>query len=222
MTAIQPSTYEFLRELAANNDKVWFTEHKAKYVEAHSNMVEFMSALMQEMKKVDNIEEMSPKKALFRIYRDVRFSKDKSPYKTHFSGRMQRATKWLRGGYYVHIEPGHSFIAGGFFSPNSSDLALIREAIAENATPLRSILAEEEFKNIWGTFNGEAVKTAPRGYDVNHPNIDLIRFKQYHLSHSFTDEEVLHPDFIYSIVQCFLHIRPFFNYMSEILTQEAS
>lgn len=220
MNQISVDTFQFLKDLKKNNHREWFQSTKeSRYKPAHLNMVSFMESLITEMKKVDNIESMSGKKALFRIYRDVRFSKNKSPYKTFFGGRLKRATTWLRGGYYVHVEPGNSFIAGGFFNPNSEDLKRIREDIAFNAKPLREILEEPIFKKTWGTFEGEAVKTSPRGFDGDHPDIDLIRFKQFHLTHHFTDKEVLNEDFVFEIVKSFLVIRPYFNYMSELLTR---
>lgn len=220
MSAIQTSTFGFLNQLKVNNNREWFERNKDRYRSAHANMIEFMDAVISEMKKVDNIETMSGKKSLFRIYRDVRFSKDKSPYKPFFGARMSRATKWLRGGHYIHIEPGNCFIAGGFFNPNSADLKLIREDIAHDSKPLREILSDSNFKKIWGTFEGDAVKTAPRGFDKDHPDIDLIRFKQFHLSRHFDDNKVLDEDFIFEIVKAFLVIRPYFNYMSEILTKD--
>ncbi|MEP2447971.1 MAG: DUF2461 domain-containing protein [Balneola sp.] len=220
MGAIQKSTLEFLNQLKVNNNREWFERNKERYRTAHENMIGFMDDMIAEMNKVDNIETISGKKSLFRIYRDVRFSKDKSPYKPYFGARMARATKWLRGGHYIHIEPGNCFIAAGFFNPNSADLKLIREDIAHDSKPLKKILADSDFKNIWGTFQGDAVKTAPRGFDKEHPDIELIRFKQFHLSHKFSDEEVLSEDFVFEIVKSFLVIRPYFDYMSEVLTRD--
>ncbi|XWN36486.1 MAG: DUF2461 domain-containing protein [Balneola sp.] len=220
MGAIQKSTLEFLSQLKVNNNREWFERNKERYRTAHENMIGFMDGMIAEMNKVDNIETISGKKSLFRIYRDVRFSKDKSPYKPYFGARMARATKWLRGGHYIHIEPGNCFIAAGFFSPNSADLKLIREDIAHDSKPLKTILQESDFKKIWGTFQGDAVKTAPRGFDKEHPDIELIRFKQFHLSHQFSDEEVLSEDFVFEVVKSFLVIRPYFDYMSEVLTRD--
>ncbi len=218
-SSLQKSTFDFLTNLKSNNNREWFEANKTDYRLAHENVIGFMDSLIAEMNKVDNIENESGKKSLFRIYRDVRFSKDKSPYKTHFGGYMRRATQWLRGGYYIHIEPKNCFIAGGFFNPNSADLKLIREDIAHDAKPLRAILADADFKKVWGEFEGEAVKTTPRGFDKEHPDLDLIRFKQFHVSHKFSDKEVLADGFVFEVVQSFLVIRPYFDYMSELLTQ---
>lgn len=219
MSLILPSTFEFLTALKSNNNRDWFTKNKAVYQKAHANLAGFMEDLIVEMKKIDNIENESGKKSLFRIYRDVRFSQNKDPYKTHFGASLTRATRWLRGGYYIHFEPGNTFIEGGFWQPNKDDLKLIRDELAHNAKPLRSILDEPNFKKAFGELKGAALKTAPRGFDKEHPNIDLIRYKSFYFEHNFTDEVVLSEDFVFEITKTFLAIRPFFDYMSEVLTR---
>lgn len=218
MSIIKPLTLEFLSDLRDNNNREWFNSNKSRYEEAHANMVDFMESLITEMNKIDNIEPISPRRSLYRIYRDLRFSKDKTPYKTFFSGRMQRATEWLRGGYYFRIQPGGSFLTGGFLNPNKDDLKLIRDELSYNADPLREIMDNKEFKRTWA-LTGKALKTAPRGYDVNHPNIDLLRMKQFRLVHPISDEIVLSDNLLFEIVKAFIIIRPFFDYMSEVLTQ---
>ncbi|GAB5407682.1 MAG: DUF2461 domain-containing protein [Balneolaceae bacterium] len=219
MRSIQHSTYQFLEELKGNNNRDWFTENKPVYQVAHANLAEFMEGLIVEMKKIDNIENESGKKTLFRIYRDVRFSQNKSPYKTHFGASLTRATRWLRGGYYLHFEPGSTFIACGFWQPNKDDLKLIRDELAHDAKPLRAILEDSNFKKVFPELKGETVKTAPRGFDKEHPNIDLIRHKSFYFEHSYTDEEVLSEDFVFDVTKTFLAVRPFFDYMSEVLTR---
>ncbi|MBO6794576.1 MAG: DUF2461 domain-containing protein [Balneolaceae bacterium] len=216
---IDSNTFEFLSDLKKNNNRDWFNEHKPRYQQAHQNVADFMDTLIGEVKKVDNIENESGKKSMFRIYRDVRFSKDKSPYKTSLSGSLKRATKWLRGGYYVHFEPGNVFLGVGFWNPNSADLKLIRDELAHDANPLRAILTNSEFKETWGELQGEQVKTAPKGFAKDHPNIDLIRFKSFTFMKSFSDEEARSEDFVFEVVKAFLAIRPFFDYMSEVLTR---
>lgn len=218
MSQLSPSTFEFLTELSANNNREWFTENKSRYQEAHSNVASFFETLITEMNKVDQIETESAKKAMFRIYRDVRFSKNKSPYKTSLSGALSRATKWLRGGYYVHLEPGNGFLGVGFWQPESKDLKLIRDDIAHDATKLRAIINDPDFKAQWGELRGEQLKTAPKGFDKDHPNVDLLRFKAFTFAKSFTEEEACSEDFIFHVVSSFLSIRPFFDYMSEVLT----
>lgn len=219
MNTIPSSTFQFLKELRENNNRDWFTEHKPRYQEIYANVASFMDALITEMKKVDDIENESGKKSMFRIYNDVRFSKGKPPYKTHIGASLSRATRWLRGGYYLHLEPESTFLGCGFWQPNSDDLKLIRDELAHDSKPLRAILNDPDFKRILGEVKGDAVKTAPRGFDKNHPNIDLIRFKSFYFERSFSDKEVLSEDFIFEIVKTFLTVRPFFDYMSEVLTR---
>jgi uncharacterized protein (TIGR02453 family) len=216
---LKASTFDFLSDLKKNNNRDWFTEHKARYQDAHQNVIAFMDALITEMKKVDNIENESGKKSMFRIYRDVRFSKDKSPYKTALSGSLKRATQWLRGGYYIHIEPDNVFLGVGFWNPNSSDLKLIRDEIAHDAQPLRNILNDPAFSKTWGALKGDQVKTAPKGFAKDHPAIDLLRFKAFTFMKPFADIEAQSDDFLYEVVRAFLEVRPFLDYMSEVLTR---
>ena len=217
---ISKTTLQFLKDLKLNNNRPWFNDNKDRYTAAHEEMIAFAEALIDEMSHHDNLVPMTGKKSLMRIYRDVRFSKDKSPYKNHFGGGLKRATKWLRGGYYYHIEPGATFLGGGFWAPNSDDLKRIRTEIAADDKPLRKILAAPDFIKTFGNLKGDTVKTAPKGFDKAHPAIDLIRHKQFLVSRNFTDKEVLSEDFLSKVVDTFRNMKPFFNYMSEVLTTD--
>ena len=125
-TVLKKDSLDFLKILEKNNNRDWFNNHKDRYTGAHNNMVAFADALLIELNKHDIIETASGKQSLFRIYKDVRFSKDKTPYNTHWSGAYKRATKKLRGGYYFHIKLGNSFLAGGFWNPEPHDMKRIR------------------------------------------------------------------------------------------------
>lgn len=212
---------EFLEKLSKNNDREWFNAHKSLYLEAHSNLIKFADELLAKLNSHDQIETPTGKKSLFRIYRDVRFSKDKTPYQTHFSGGFRRATQYLRGGYYFRIQPGgNSMIAGGFWAPNSEDMKHLRQQIQADDQPLRKILANKEFKKYFGSLEGEKVKTAPKGFSKEDPAIDLLRYKQFILTHSFSDKEVVKNDFVGRINDGFKNMRPFLDYMSDILTTD--
>jgi len=174
------------------------------------------------MSKHDNIETPTGKKSLFRIYRDVRFSKDKSPYKTHWAGSFKRATNKLRGGYYFHIQPGNSMVGGGFWSPNKEDLQRIRENIALDDAELRKIITGKSFTETFGILEGEKLKTCPKGFDKEHPAIDLLRYKQFIISKKFTDKEVLSKDFVFKVNDTFKKMRAFFDYMSEAVTTDSN
>ncbi|WP_293789074.1 DUF2461 domain-containing protein [uncultured Pedobacter sp.] len=216
------SSFEFLRLLKNNNERNWFNDHKMAYQKELGYIESFAQQLLDLMNTHDVIETASGKKSLYRIYRDTRFSNDKTPYKTHWSGSFKRAGKLRRGGYYFHIEPGNSFVAGGFFGPSPQDLKLIREQISFDAAPLREILSVESFASFFGSLKGEQLKTAPKGFDADHQDIDLLRYKQFLLIHQFTDEEVLSTDFLGYCNQGFKNMRPFFDYMSEILSTDAN
>ena len=219
---ISPSLLVFLSDIAENNNREWFEKNKPRYQEEYKKLIEFADALLDEMNGHDNIETPSGKKSLYRIYRDVRFSKNKLPYKINLGGGFSRATKQLRGGYYYHIQPGESFVAGGFWAPNSGDLKLIRDDIATDDSELRAILSDPVFVETFGELKGNGVKTAPRGFAKDHPAIDLIRKKQFYIMHSFTDNEVLAGDFLDKMVDTFKKMRPFFDYMSYVLTTDAN
>lgn len=223
MVQIQASNFKFLKDLGKNNDRDWFTENKKRYQSEHEQMISFADALLAKMNEHDFIETPTGKKSLHRIYRDVRFSKDKSPYKTHWGGSFKRATKFRRGGYYFHIQPGgESFIGGGFWAPNKDDLLRIREEIATDASQIRAILADPTFVSTFETLGGEQLKTAPKGFDKEHADIDLLRYKQFIFGRNFSDEEVLKPNFLEVANETFKAMRPFFDFMSEVLTTDSN
>jgi uncharacterized protein (TIGR02453 family) len=221
-TPIQKSSIDFLKAVAKNNDREWFSANKEKYQKAQSNIIDFADALLLEMRKHDTIETASGKQSLFRIYRDVRFSKDKSPYHTYWSGSFKRATKKLRGGYYFHLEPGKSFVAGGFWGPEPGDLKRIRDDIDFNYKEWRKILSNKTLVDTFGAMEGEQLASSPRGYAKDHPAIDLLRFKQFILRHNFSDADVLSSGFAKNAANTFKKMRPFFNYMSEVLTTDGN
>ena len=144
---IKKESVDFLKTLSKNNNREWFNKHKDKFTEVQGNIIDFAGALLAEMNKHDNIETSSGKDSLFRIYKDVRFSKDKTPYNTHWSGAFKRATKKLRGGYYFHIKPGESFLAGGFWGPAPHDLQRIRQDIDFNYKDWQKLLSGKTFVN---------------------------------------------------------------------------
>ncbi|MFK8005405.1 MAG: DUF2461 domain-containing protein [Saprospiraceae bacterium] len=216
LTHIPTSTLKFIKDLQKNNNRDWFNEHKPRYQKEIELFKNFANTLNDEMSKIDNIERCKT----HRIYRDTRFSKDKTPYKKHLSGGLTRATARLRGGYYFHIEPGNSFAAGGFWAPNSADLKRIREEIAIDDKPLRKILKSASFKKMFGTLEGSTLKTAPRGFEKDHPAVDLLRYKQFVVYRKFTDKEIKDPKFVKEVVKTYKAMHPFFNYMSEVLTTD--
>ncbi|WP_199137470.1 DUF2461 domain-containing protein [Pedobacter sp. ASV12] len=218
---IKLSSLAFLNTIKKNNDRDWFQANKETYLKELAVIESFADQLLAELNIHDLIETASGKKSLYRIYRDTRFSTDKTPYKTHWSGSFKRATQYRRGGYYFHIEPGNSLIAGGFWGPATDDLKRIREDIAFDDAPLRKILSDPTFVQTFGELRGEQLKTAPKGFDAEHPAIDLLRYKQFLLVRKFTDQEVLDESFLQQASLTFKNMRPFFDYMSEVLTTDS-
>lgn len=219
-TIIPKSSLDFLTQLKENNNKPWFEANKPKYLIELNHIESFAGALLHELSKTDVLETASGKKSVYRIYRDIRFSKDKTPFKTFWGGSYTRATKERRGGYYFHIEAGNSFFAGGFWGPNTTDLKRIRSEFAHDAQPMQKILSSKSFVSNFGTLQGEQLKTAPKGFDVNHEAIDLLRYKQFLVIKRFTDDEILSPHFLEQALETFKNMRPFFDYMSEVLTTD--
>lgn len=219
-TYLPKSSMDFLEELKINNNRDWFNAHKTRFLEQQAFIEKLADRLLADLQKHDLIETPSGKKSLYRIYRDTRFSKEKIPFKTHWSGRFVRATKQLRGGYYFHLEPGNSYIAGGFFSPNPADMKRIRQDVSFDSTPIRKILESNTFVETFGELQGEQLTTKPKGFDVNDDAIDLLRFKQFLLVRKFTDQQVLNTDFAHEAGQTFINMRPFFDYMSMVLTAD--
>lgn len=219
---IPKSALDFLGTLKKNNNREWFNAHKADFQKELEHIEAFAEALLQQMGTHDELETPSGKKSLYRIYRDIRFSNDKTPYKTNWSGGFSRATKYRRGSYYFQIEPGKSFVAGGFWAPNAPDLKRIRDDIAFDPAPLQKIMNSRSFKTTFGTIEGEQLKTAPKGFDAGHEAIDLLRYKQFLLIRRFTDKEVLSPDFLKEVNTTYKNMRPFLDYMSEVLTTDVN
>ena len=209
--------FEFLERLRENNNRDWFAKHKPEYdLIAKENKI-FFNQIYSELQKHDNLKDTH----IFRIYNDVRFSKDKSPYKINFGAGYSRVKPMLRGGYYIHLEQNKSFVGGGFWSPNSTDLLRIRKEFEMDTTEIEKITSDKTFVKYFGKLEGEnGVTTAPKGFDKNHPAIDLIKKKQYVVMREFTDKEVLSDKFQKEVIATFVAMRPFFDYMSEVLTTD--
>jgi len=216
MPALNPDIFSFFSELENNNTREWFEPQKARFKALEGEMKQFASVLTSAMNEHDSIDKFK----LFRLYRDVRFSKDKTPFKTHFGISFHREKPALRGGYYLHIKPGDNFIATGFWNPEKDDLKRIRKEMELDADEFRELMAQPSFKSVWGTLEGEEVKTAPKGFSKEDPNIDLIRKKAYLFTKKYRDKEVLAKDFLQKVNADFKAVRPFFDYMSSVLTTD--
>ena len=221
MNPITNRTLDFLKELRENNTKEWFNAHRDDYDRSHEEVISFVEQVMNLVRSFDKIDDKPAKKVLYRIYRDIRFSKDKTPYKDKWGGYLRRSGEDRRGGLHFDIWPNNqSFIGGGFWAPNKEDLLLIRQQIEADSSPLKNVLESNEFKNYFGEVSGGKLKTGPKGFDREHEDIELLKHKQFLIAHSFTDNEVLAPDFPEQVAQGFQHMIPFLDVMTEYLTTD--
>lgn len=188
----------FLTDLTINNNREWFNDNKNRAEQAKQQMVLLTEMLINEIKQFDHsLAFTDAKDCLFRIYRDVRFSHDKSPYKNHFGSYMASdGRKGILPGYYIHIQPQNSFIAGGLHCPNKDILQAVRQEIACNGDEFLQIINEPEFKKYFPEMVGEKLKTAPKGFEKDHPYIDLLRHKSFDFFHPISDEELLSGEFM--------------------------
>ena len=216
MENINPDIFTFYKDLDKNNNREWFESHKPRFKALESEVKDFNEIVKFGLEETDDIEKVK----MFRIYRDVRFSKNKTPYKTHFGVSFLRKKPNLRGSYYMHLAPQNSFIASGFWNPNPMDLLRIRKDLEMDAQELRDVITDFTFKKVWGELQGDVVKTSPKGFNIDHPNIDLIRHKQFLFIKRFDDKSVLSSDFQKEVIKSFSAIRPFFDLMTNVLTTD--
>lgn len=212
-------TLNFLADLAKNNNRDWFQEHKKTYDASKKSVLEIIQNLIDEIAKFDpSLDGVEAKSCLFRINRDIRFSKDKSPYKTNFGALMGSAGKKTEGtGYYFHIMPGQNFIGGGIYMPPAEKLAAIRQEIDYNPDALVKLIESKDFKDTFGKIQGEALKTAPKGYPKDHPHIELLRFKSYYVLKEFTDKEVVADTFTKEAVKTLKKAYQFNQYLNQAM-----
>ncbi len=211
---------EFLSTLKENNDRDWFKANKQYYEEARAefkSMVEnLIPALAITNPLLGNLE---AKDTIFRIYRDVRFSKDKSPYKIGMGAYMAPGgRKSLLAGYYLHIEPGNSFLAGGSYCPKGDYLKSIRSEIYYNNSEFNTILNSDNFKKLFGEIEGSRLKRPPVGFPKDFEDIELLKFKDYTILHRIDDEAVERPDFLRTSVDVFNKMNPFIEFLNRALS----
>ena len=214
MQSIPNNTISFLKELKLNNNRDWFNENKDQFKAIQADVKIFAKELKDSLSLSDDIEKLK----IFRIYRDLRFSKDKTPFKKNIGMAFHRAKPELRGGYYLEISADQSFIAVGFWNPNKYDLLRIRKEIEIDGQEFKSIINQKKIKDIWGDIKGEEVKTSPKGFNGEHEHIDMIKKKQFIFIKKLKEEDILDKNFQKELLKCFISIRPFFDYMSEVLT----
>lgn len=218
---ITSTTFDFLKGLKENNTREWFLENKKAYESAKMEVESFIAALIQELSKLDpSIQSPNVKDCLFRIYKDVRFSKDKSPYKTNFGAFIGKGgRKTTLPGYYIHIEPGESMIAGGVYMPQPEVLKLLRNEIYFNSVEFRKIIESKEFKKYFGTLNEfDKMKKAPREFPADFPDLDLLKYRSIIVSQMVPDEKVLSPTYDKYILEVSEAMLPLHSFLSRAIS----
>jgi len=210
-------TLNFLRDLAQNNNRAWFAAHRARYQQALAAFEALIADLIDAVGQQEDLGALRPGDCIFRIYRDVRFSKDKTPYKLHFGAVIRAAGRHFPDrGTYIHLQPGDaSFVADGLHEPDREQLANVRRAIADDPQALRTILSDPEFVRWFGEMRGETLRTAPQGYAREHPAIDLLRYKQFLVIHPLTDAEVVSDGLVARVIGARRAMQPFLDWLYE-------
>lgn len=213
---------EFLTDLAANNNRDWFHDNKERYNENREKMLFITDVLINEIRKFDReVPLLEPKDCLFRIYRDVRFSKNKQPYKTHFGGFISKGgRKGIYAGYYFHVEPLGSFSGGGIYMPAAAELRAVRNRIAEYGAEFLEIMNDPDFKKIYPELMDDKLKTAPKGFPKDHEFIDLLRYKSFAFSTPISTSEILNGDYISLNVSAFQKLSPINAFINEALEKK--
>jgi uncharacterized protein (TIGR02453 family) len=217
---IEKSTLDFLKKLARNNNREWFEKNRHHYLQAKQNVENFTALLISEIAAFDpSVAMLEPKDCVFRIYRDIRFTNDKTPYKINMGAFIsEKGKKGNHAGYYLHIQPhDKSFLAGGIYKPDNRLLQAIRQEIDYNITEFKDIINKKTFRSLFGSLQGERLKTIPKGYDKNHPHLELLQYKSYLVWHDLNDSALTRPDFLKKCVSVFRELYPFNQFLNRAL-----
>ena len=222
---LSKDSLQFLDDLKANNNRDWFLDNKKQYEVFKKDYQQLVADFLDAMKPLDpTLEMLEVKNCTFRINRDIRFSKDKSPYKDHVGIWMSSGAKGMnRSGYYVHIARTGSFIAGGFYCPEAEDLKKVRKEIAFFHDDLEEIMHDKNFQKEFGDFDrneNNLLKNPPRGYEKDHPAIEFLKLKSFETSQKFNIEEVLKKDFVSKMTQKLIVLKPLNDFINRALTAE--
>lgn len=213
---------DFLNDLKKNNNREWFQQNKPSYESAREVFLHFVEILVSEIQNIDpEIGAVIPSKTLYRIYRDVRFSKDKSPYKTNFGAHIVKdGKKSGNAGYYFHLEPGGTFIAGGVYQPMPDSLKMVRTEIFENPDEFRAIIESPQFRKNFNELWGDKLKTAPKGFPKDFPDIDLLKYKSYIVAKNLSDTSLSGNKLITELKEILQSLYPLNRFLNYILSGE--
>lgn len=215
-SVISPKTLDFLKKLEQNNNREWFTENKNLYTESQQNVIAFLEDLLKEMSEFDEeLVKIDAKKSLFRIYRDTRFSKDKIPYKTNFGASLGMGKGSQKGGYYLHLEPGKSFIAGGIYMPEPAVLKELRKEISLYGNEFLAILNNKEFKKHFPELDqDDKLKKIPQGFEKEDPMAEFLKLKNFIVVYYLKDEEILNKDAAKNLTKIFRLMKPLNDFLN--------
>jgi uncharacterized protein (TIGR02453 family) len=212
MPVISKESFQFLQQLALNNNKPWFEKNRSRYEKARAEWIAVVSKAVEGILKIEAIPEKEPAKYVHRIYRDIRFSKDKTPYKKFFSAIIERGPEDRKCPLYLQFQPGRSMIGGGIWDPPPETLKKIRQEIDYNAIGLKKIIHSREFLKYFGKISGDRLSRPPKGYEPDNPNIEILKFKQLFVQRMFDDELMLSKQLIPEIIKSYKAALPFFNF----------
>lgn len=217
---IKPETFDFLKNLVENNNRDWFLGHKDLYEQARENVIGFAGEILTLLAKIDPLvnADTDPKKCVMRIYRDIRFSKDKTPYKNNFGINFKAGNGNAELGYYLHIQPGSSFAGGGYWMPPADHLKSIRQEIDYNGEALKKIINDISFTDTFSAFDQqEQLKNNPKGYEADHPNIHLLKLKSFAAISQLSDKELMDKNAAKYITALFAKVYPLNNFLHQAL-----
>ena len=217
---INSETLKFLKTLEKNNNKEWFDHNRKTYEQAKANYLDFVGEVLGRMKKIDtSLADLEPKQCVFRINRDVRFSKNKSPYKTNMGASFSKGGKKVQfAGYYFHLEPGASFIGGGFWMPMAPELNKIRQEIDYGLEEFNTILNKKKFKTSFGSLSeSEKLTRPPKGYEAENPAIELLKLKSFIVMKEVKDAELTGKELANKIVDHFETMMPLVDFLNKAI-----
>ncbi len=216
---LHKSTFDFLKKLKKNNNRDWFNANKKLYEDARYDFEVFVFELIQKIAEYDeSVSGLEPKDCMFRIYKDVRFSKDKTPYKTNFGASINRGGRKApdAAGYYVHISPGECFIGSGLYYPMPEKLAAVRNKIAGDFKSFKKIVENKDFKKHYKKLWQEhALKTAPKGFDKQHPAMEYLKLKSFIAGHNVKPEKALSKNYADYIAKVFVSVKPLNDFLND-------
>ena len=219
---LQSSTLKFLKDLQKNNNKPWFETHRKQYEDAKNDFAFFIQTLINKFgKKDESIVHLKAKECMFRINRDVRFSKDKSPYKNNMGAYINGGgKKSITGGYYFHCQPGQSFVGGGLWMPMPAELSKVRQEIDYNFDEFKKIIDAKKFKSVFGGLskNAEYVLTrVPKGYEADNPAADYLKMKSFVATAGLKDSDITSKDLAKKVLTTFETLQPLLNFINRSL-----